>query len=92
MDFLITESGSPQFMVDAKLSDINVSPHLIKFQRVLDIPAIQLVNKPNIARKIRNGSNSVLIVSAPDWLSWLIRTRFSERKFRRIQRCMSTKT
>jgi len=71
VDFLITDSGSPQFMVEAKLSDTNVSPHLIKFQRVLNIPAIQLVNKPNIARKIRNGSNSVLIVSAADWFCCL---------------------
>ncbi|MBT3369065.1 MAG: hypothetical protein HN416_18120 [Nitrospina sp.] len=55
-------------MVETKLSDSNASPHLIKFQRVLNIPAIQLVNKPNIARKIKNGSNSVLIASAADWL------------------------
>jgi len=71
VDFLITDSGSPLFMVEAKLSDTNVSPHLIKFQRVLNIPAIQLVNKPDIARKIRNGSNSVLIVSAADWFCCL---------------------
>ena len=71
VDFVVTDSGRPQFMVEAKLSDTNVSPHLIKFQSVLNIPAIQLVNKPDIARKIRNGSNSILIVSAPDWLCGL---------------------
>jgi hypothetical protein len=71
VDFLITESGRPQFMVETKLSDSNVSPHLIKFQNTLNIPAIQLVNKENIARKIKNGSNSVLIVSAADWLCGL---------------------
>ncbi len=68
---MITTSGRPQFMVESKLSDSNVSPHLIKFQRVLKMPAIQLVNKPNIARKIKNGSNSVLIISAADWLCCL---------------------
>ena len=71
VDFLITESGRPQFMVETKLSDSNVSPHLIKFQNTLNIPAIQLVNKENISRKIKNGSNSVLIVSAADWLCGL---------------------
>ncbi len=58
-------------MVEAKLSDTNLSPHLIKFQRVLNIPAIQLVNKSNVARKIRNGANSILIASAADWLCQL---------------------
>ena len=71
VDFVITDGGRPLFMVETKLSDTNVSPHLIKFQRVLNIPAIQLVNKPNIAMKIRNGANSVLIVSAADWLCGL---------------------
>ena len=41
VDFLITDSSNPLFMVEAKLSNTNVSPHLIKFQRVLNIPAIQ---------------------------------------------------
>jgi len=71
VDFVITDGGRPLFMVETKLSDTNVSPHLIKFQRVLNIPAIQLVNKSDIARKIRNGPNSILIVSAADWLCCL---------------------
>jgi len=50
---------------------LEVSPYLIKFQNTLNIPAIQLVNKENIARKVKNGSNSVLIVSAADWLCGL---------------------
>lgn len=65
---MITDAGNPLFMGEAKLSDTNVSPHLIKFQRVLNIPAIQVVNKLNIARKIKNGANSILIISAADWL------------------------
>ena len=68
---MITDAGNPLFMGEAKLSDTNVSPHLIKFQRVLNIPAIQLVNKPDIARKTRNGANLILIVSAADWLCCL---------------------
>ncbi len=68
VDFLVTEGDRPQFMVEAKLSDTKVSPHLIKFQDILNIPAIQLVNRRDTARKIKNGSNTILIVSAANWL------------------------
>ncbi len=68
VDFLVTEGGRPQFMVEAKLTDTAVSPHLIKFQNILNIPAIQLVNKRDTARRIKNGSNTILIVSAANWL------------------------
>ncbi len=71
VDFLVTENKKPVFMVEAKLSQTDVSPSLVKFQNVLHIPAIQLVNKPNIARKIKNGSDSILIVSAASWLAQL---------------------
>jgi len=71
VDFLVSEGGKPLFMLEAKLADTNVSPHLIRFQRTLNIPAIQLVNKSNIARKIRNGPSSILVVSAADWLCCL---------------------
>ena len=71
VDFLVTKSGKPQFMVEAKLSDTAVSQHLMKFQNVLNIPAIQLVNKPGIARKIKNGSNKILITSTANWLTCL---------------------
>lgn len=71
VDFLVTKSGKPQFMVEAKLSDPAVSQHLMKFQNILNIPAIQLVNKPGIARKIKNGSNKILITSTANWLTCL---------------------
>ena len=71
VDFLVTRSGKPLFMVEVKLSDTTLSQHLIKFQNALNIPAIQLVNKPDIARKIKNGSNTILITSAANWLACL---------------------
>ncbi len=71
VDFLVTERGKPQFMLEAKLSDTAISPHLMKFQNALDVPAIQLVNTPNVARKIRNASNTIIVASAPDWLACL---------------------
>jgi predicted AAA+ superfamily ATPase len=71
IDFLITENGNPKFMVEAKFSDPTVSPNLIKFQNALQIPAVQLVNQPNIARKIRNDNNHIIVASAADWLAGL---------------------
>jgi hypothetical protein len=58
-------------MVEAKLSETAISPHLIKFQNILRIPAIQLVNKKNVARKIRNGPDKIIITSAANWLPCL---------------------
>ena len=60
-----------KFMVEVKLSDTTLSQHLIKFQNALNIPAIQLVNKPDISRKIKNGSNTILISNAANWLACL---------------------
>lgn len=71
VDFLITENANPLFMIEAKLLDTTISPHLVKFQNILRIPAIQLVNKKNVARKIRNGPDTILVASAADWLSGL---------------------
>lgn len=71
VDFLVTERGKPQFMVEAKLSDTTISPNLMKFQNALGVPAIQLVNTPNVARKIRNASNTIIVASAPNWLACL---------------------
>jgi hypothetical protein len=44
---------------------------LIKFQNALNVPAIQLVHQQNVARKIKNGKNVVIIASAADWLAGL---------------------
>jgi predicted AAA+ superfamily ATPase len=46
----------------------NSSP-LIKFQNALQIPAIQLVNSPNVSRKIKNGTNDIIVATAADWLA-----------------------
>lgn len=71
IDFLVTENSNPLIMVEAKLSDTTTSPNLIKFQNALQIPAVQLVNQSNVARKTKNGANYILVVSAADWLAGL---------------------
>ncbi len=71
VDFLVTKNANPLFMVEAKFSEMSVSPHLIKFQNILHIPAIQLINKKNVGRKIRNGHDAILVATAANWLSCL---------------------
>lgn len=71
IDFLITENGKPIFMVEAKFSDPTISPNLIKFQNALQIPAIQLVNQKNVAWKIKNDPNHIIVASAANWLAGL---------------------
>ncbi len=70
-DFLIMEKQTPLLLVECKLSDPNVSKSLLKFQDALKVPAIQLVNEPGIHRVLRNGAQTITVVSAPNWLSQL---------------------
>jgi predicted AAA+ superfamily ATPase len=69
VDFLVTENAQPLFMVEAKFSDVAVSPNLIKFQNALRVPAIQLVHQKNVTRKIKNEGNVIIVTSAADWLA-----------------------
>lgn len=71
IDFLITHNNKPWFAVEAKYSATSISDHLKKFQDMLNIPFIQIVHQPNISKKIKNGSNHILVVSAANWLSSL---------------------
>lgn len=71
IDFLICKDQHPTLLIECKLSDENISNSLIKFQNTLDIPAIQLVNKPQVGRIVTNQKNKILIISAPRWLSFL---------------------
>jgi predicted AAA+ superfamily ATPase len=71
VDFIITENAQPLFMVEAKFSDVAVSPNLIKFQNALNVPAIQLIHQQNVARKIKNETNVIIVASAADWLAGL---------------------
>ncbi len=71
VDFLVTENAQPLFMIEAKFADVAVSPNLIKFQNALNVPTIQLVHQQNVARKIKNEKNVIIIASAADWLAGL---------------------
>jgi len=69
VDFIISKDESPVLLIEAKLTKSDVSKNLVKFQNILNIPAIQLVRTPGICRKYKNNKNSILIISAGHWLS-----------------------
>ncbi len=71
VDFLIAKDNEPCVLIEAKLNNSEPSPALIKFQRFLNIPAVQLVNSGTTFRFVSNGSNDILITPAVFWLSRL---------------------
>ncbi len=71
VDFLLVRDGAPFLLIEAKFSDMKPSAALCKFQLMLDVPAIQLVNDADAYRKISNGSQTILVAPASQWLSLL---------------------
>jgi predicted AAA+ superfamily ATPase len=71
VDFLIANKRKPFLLVESKLSDMETSPALKKFQRALNIPAVQLVEESEGYRILSNERQSILVVPAYQWLSHL---------------------
>ena len=69
VDFLITENNEPYILIETKFTDTTISKTLKEFQNLYNIPAIQLINTPGIKRKVKNGKNQILVVTASDWLA-----------------------
>ncbi len=69
VDFLVTVDKKPWFAVEAKINDVNVSPHLFYFRDKLKIPfAYQVVKQMGVDRF----TNGVRIVSANNFLAGLV--------------------
>jgi hypothetical protein len=68
VDFLITRDTNPFLLIEAKVSETEISPNLIYFRNLLNVPGVQLVDRPGIARLIKNGEGKILVVSADRWL------------------------
>jgi len=71
VDFLITRKRNPFLLIETKFSDTTPSKHLLKFQNLLNVPAIQLVQKQGVCKVLTNGSHTLLIVTASHWLKSL---------------------
>jgi hypothetical protein len=71
VDFLIAKERKPFLLVEAKLTDTEPSSALKKFQRALNIPAVQLVEESDGYRFFSNEGQSILVAPAYQWLSQL---------------------
>lgn len=71
VDFLIANGNNPFLLIEAKIADTRPSLILKKFQRVLNIPSIQLINEGDGYQLLSNEKQSILIAPAYQWLSLL---------------------
>jgi len=71
VDFLIASDNEPFLLVEAKATDATPSPALLKYQRSLDIPAVQVTGTGDTFRLVPNGTNDILVAPAAQWLSGL---------------------
>jgi predicted AAA+ superfamily ATPase len=71
VDFLIANNNKPVLLIETKLSEDIPAKSLINFQNILNVPAVQLVNKEGIFKYIKNNRNRILVVTAHRWLSSL---------------------
>jgi predicted AAA+ superfamily ATPase len=71
IDFLIAESNTPKLLIEVKVSETHPSPALLKFQRALKIPAIQLFNQDSGFRLLSNNYQKILVAPAWQWLATL---------------------
>ncbi|MBW1902109.1 MAG: ATP-binding protein [Deltaproteobacteria bacterium] len=71
VDFLISNNQNPLLLIETKLSNDDASKSLVKFQKILNIPAVQLVNRSDICKLVSNNDLKIMIISADHWLSLL---------------------
>jgi uncharacterized protein len=71
VDFLISKEKKPFLLVETKLGETEPAPALLKMKKLFQVPAVQLVNKPEISRHLTRDGERILVVSADRWLSSL---------------------
>ncbi|MBN2071124.1 MAG: ATP-binding protein [Candidatus Krumholzibacteriota bacterium] len=71
VDFLIADGRKPMLLVETKLSDTQASADLVRFQKHLKIPAVQLVNNGDEFRLLKKDGQKLLIAPAWQWLARL---------------------
>jgi uncharacterized protein len=71
VDFLIANRNKPVVMIEAKISETQPSSSLKKFQKALNIPAVQLTDEDDGYRMVSNNDQFILVAPAYQWLSQL---------------------
>jgi len=69
VDFLIAERRKPILLIETKMSETQPAAELIRFQRRLNVPAVQLVNEGEEFRIMKKGRQKVLVAPAWQWLA-----------------------
>src|SRR3989338_1014966 len=67
VDFCLTKDRRPWLLVEAKLAEVRPEDSLISFSERLQVPAVQLVQRPGVDKRVGN----IRIASAASWLSTL---------------------
>ena len=68
VDFLLSEGRKPFLLVEAKYGDDTPSPNLVRFQKTLGVPAVQLLAMGTGFKRIENDGGSLLVSPAAWWL------------------------
>ncbi len=71
VDFLVTRASDPFFMVEVKSGALSINRAILKFQSLINVPAVQLVRRGGVSRPHGKGSDRILVASAGDWLARL---------------------
>jgi len=71
VDFVLSDDGRPVLLVDARAQEHQPSAALVKFQAVLKVPAVQLVQAAEGYRRVSNEDQSILIAPACQYLAGL---------------------
>lgn len=71
VDFLITERNRPWLLIEAKSGDTEPESSLLAIQKQLNVPTVQLVDKPGVLQFRKNANQRIQVCSADQWLSSL---------------------
>jgi len=71
VDFLVSESRRPMFLVEAKVADDTPAPNLLRWQHALRVPAIQLLDRAEGFKRLTHADGPLLVAPAAWWLPML---------------------
>lgn len=71
VDFLIADGREPRLLVECKLGDVHPAKALLATQRVLRVPAVQLVSSVSGYRILANDGLPILVAPACQWCAGL---------------------
>lgn len=71
VDFLVVRREKPWLLVETKQSDAQPATELRRFQEMLRIPALQLVNAPVPRARYPGNGADLMVIPAWEWLSRL---------------------